>query len=413
MMARLTSKLTALTVQKLKEPGLYNDGGGLYLKIGPTGGKSWVFRYKVNKKPHFLGLGPIALVSLQEAREITIAHRKSILRGEDPLQQRQRSKVEQLLEQARTKTFDQCFEEFFVQKAEGLRNPKHRAQWRSTMSEYVSPVIGKIPVQEIDVPVIRKVLDPIWTEIPETANRVRNRIEQVLDWAAANTYRKGDNPSRWVGHLDKIYPKRSEKFAPKKNFASLHYQEVGSFLADLRKRNGISHRALEFLILTAARTSEALGAKWSEIDLTNRIWTIPPERMKAGKSHRVPLSPRTIEILQSMPRVEGSEYVFSGFKERKHLSNMALLKVIKDEMNFKVTTHGFRSTFSTWAREKTATPRDVVEMCLAHKIESAVEAAYMRGDLFMKRLALMDQWAKFCDTPMKAGTVIDIQAKNA
>lgn len=411
-MGKRALRLTALKVQKLTEPGMYNDGFGLYLKIGPTGGKSWVYRYKHNKKERHMGLGPVRVVSLQNARNIALRHQQTLLRGEDPLQLRRQAVAQNKLEQSRAKTFDDCFGEFYTCNAKKWNNPKHLEQINS-IRERLKKQIGSLPVQDIGIEVVKGVLMPIWEKTPEAADRIRTRIKQVLDFAYVSGYRRENtNPAIWKGVLDKVLPHRSE-FAPRENYSSLPYSDLGAFMIKLRAKPDLSARALELTILAATRTSETLEAKWSEFDLAAGVWTIPPERMKAGVEHRVPLCSQAIKLLQELPRLEGSEFLFPGNGKSGHLCNVAMLSLIKKSFELKITTHGFRSTFSTWAREKTDIPRDVVEMALAHTIENKVEAAYMRGTMFLKRKALMDQWAKFCDQPSTEATVVEIQTKLA
>ena len=275
------------------------------------------------------------------------------------------------------------------------KNPKHRAQWKATLATYAYPVFGDLSVSAIDTVLVQKVLDPIWSTKTETAGRVRGRMEAVLDWAKVRGYREGENPARWRGHLDKLLPNR-RKVRAVKNHAALPYSKLPAFTAELRERTGVSAKALEFAILTAARTSKVIGATWSEIDLRSGVWTIPAHRMKAGKEHRVPLTDRALEILRSLPR-EG-DFVFMGGRAGKPLSNMALLELMRG-MNPGFVPHGFRSTFRDWAADTTAYPSEVVEVALAHAIESKVEAAYRRGDLFEKRRRLMADWARFCGSP--------------
>ena len=281
-------------------------------------------------------------------------------------------------------TFRQCAERYVAAHEPAWKNSKHKAQWRATLGTYCYPVFGDVAVGAIDVGLVTKALEPIWTTKPETAGRVRGRMEAILDWATVRGYRTGDNPARWKGHLDKLLPARG-KVRRVKHHAALPYPEVPAFVPLLREREGLSARALEFVILTAARTSEAIGARWSEIDLANKVWTIPRDRMKGGREHRVPLSDRAIEIIASLPRE--AEYVFPGARAGKPLSNMALLTTLRRMGRGDLTAHGFRSTFRDWAAETTGFPSDVVEMALAHAVSSKVEAAYRRGDLFEKGAA--------------------------
>jgi integrase len=289
------------------------------------------------------------------------------------------------------------------------RNEKHRDQWRNTLNSYASPVIGSLPVQTIDVALVMKALEPIWKTKPETASRLRGRIEAVLDWAAVRGYRTGENPARWRGHLDKLLPARS-KIQRVQHHPALPYNELADFMDALEGQDGTAARALEFLILTAARTGEIIGARWDEVDLEEKIWTVPGERMKAGREHRVPLSPAALVLLKRMKETE-SDFVFPGGKKGMPLSNMAMLAVLKRMRRDDLTAHGFRSTFRDWAAECTDFRSEVVEMALAHTIENKVEAAYRRGDLFQKRRQLMQAWTRFCEPPKSRADVEPMSAR--
>lgn len=415
-MARHTSKLTVMAVNKFKEPGLYNDGWGLYLKIGKSGGKSWVFRYKMNGEPHAMGLGPIALVTLQEAREFTLAHRKSLHRGEDPLQIRRQKKIQKSLADEGTRTFDHCFDTYYRSKK--LKNPKDHEQWQSTR-EKLKPIIGGLPVHEINVALVLKAVEPMWNVTPQAADKVRNKIEQVLDYAFAKELRKDANPARWKGCLDKILPPPL-KVKSRKHFASLPYKEIGAFMEKLRQTHGLSARALELTILVATRTTETRAAKWGEFNLEDRLWVVPAERMgKTGKKHLIPLSSGAIRLLQDLPRLEGSDYLFPSRGKAGYLSNMAMLEAIKDlGYKGKATTHGFRSTFRTWVQDKNkdhdfSDIADVAELSLSHSIGNSTQSSYKHGLLLEQRKLLMEQWAQFCDTPEKTADVVDIRARKA
>jgi integrase len=385
-------KLTALTVQRLKAPGLYGDGAGLWLKISPAGTKSWVFRFMVSGKARSMGLGPLAAASLSDARQKAQEARRLILGGADPLEIRRASKA---LQAANAMTFEQCTQACIASYSPSWRNPKHRQQWTSTMKTYVYPLLGKLPVGAVAVEHVMKVLEPIWTEKPETAARVRGRIEAILDWATALGYRNGENPARWKGHLANLLPARL-KVRRVKHHAALPYDQIAKFMADLRVQEGVSARAFEFAILTACRTSEAIRAAWDEINFETNTWTIPGERIKAGKEHRVPLSSRSIAILQEMLKIRQGPFVFPGGRKNQPLSTMAFLMTLRRMKRTGITAHGFRSTFRDWCAEQTNFSREVAEMSLAHAIGDKVEAAYRRGDLFEKRRQLMDAWAGYC-----------------
>jgi integrase len=406
-MAREIERLKDVQVRNIKEPGYHPDGAGLYLQVSPSLTKSWIFRYTRTGKTREMGLGSYLALTLKEARDAAKAQRKLLAEGRDPIDTRDALKTQEVLAKANTLTFDECAKKYIATNKAGWKNGKHADQWQNTLDTYASPVIGKLPIQAIDTGLVLRVLEPIWAEKPETASRVRGRIESVLNWATAHKYRSGDNPARWRGHLDKILPKRS-KVARVQHHEALPYSEINPFITELRKQPGIAPMALEFAILTAARTEEVVGAKPGEFNLEKGVWTIPGERMKAGREHRVPLSPRAIEILQAQP---DSEYVFSGRWENKPMSNGAMLMVLERMGKGDITVHGFRSTFRDWAAETTNYPREVCEMALAHTLKDKTEAAYRRGDLFEKRRLLMLDWAKYCLTPKAAGKVVPMKRK--
>jgi integrase len=356
-----------------------------------------------------MGLGPLHTVSLKEAREAATECRKLRLRGIDPIEARKAERIKALLEAAQSMTFRQCAEAYIAAHKGSWSNEKHAARWPSTLKAYVYPVLGDLPVQSIDVGLVMKVLEPIWHAKPETAARVRGRIEIVLDWATARGYRQGDNPARWRGHLDKLLPQRA-KVRKVRHHPALPFGEMGAFMARLREQGGMSALALEFLILTAARTGEVQLAKWGEFDLDAGVWTVPADRMKANKEHRVPLSGPALDLLKGLYQHRRGEYVFPRAKPNKPLSNMALLKLLERMGRADLTVHGFRSTFRDWAAERTHFPREVAEQALAHSLPDKVEAAYRRGDLFHKRRKLMEAWAAFCGTAATGGTVVELAA---
>jgi integrase len=387
--------LSARTVQTLRKPGMYLDGRGLYLRIGPGGNKSWIYRFALGGKTRDMGLGPSPDISLAEARERAAAQRKLRLDGTDPIAARQAGRQQAKLDAAKTLSFKECAERYIASHEAGWKNPKHAAQWPATLGAYVYPVFGKLPVHAVDVGLVMKAIEPIWTEKPETASRVRGRIESVLDWATARGYRQGENPARWKGHLENLLPARS-KVRRVEHHAALPYAEIADFMAGLRQQEGIAARALEFAILTAARTGEVIGAKWDEIDTDAKVWTVPGARMKAGREHRVPLSDAASTIVEKMAATRQGDFVFPGGKAGRPLSNMAFLMTLRRMGHEDLTAHGFRSTFSDWCAEQTNTPSEVREMALAHTVSDKVEAAYRRGDLFQKRRALAEAWAAFC-----------------
>jgi integrase len=351
-----------------------------------------------------MGLGSLTTVSLAKAREFAGECRRIRLQGIDPIDHRNGVRAAARLDAAKAITFDECRGAYIAAHKAGWRNAKHRAQWANTLATYVSPVFGKLPVQTVDVALVMKVLEPIWSTKPETASRLRGRIERILDWAKARGFRSAENPARWRGHLDHLLPARS-KVRKVKHHAALPFSEIAAFMAALRERDGVAGLALEFAILTAARTGEVLGATWDEIDLRTRTWTIPADRMKGQRQHRVPLSDDAIGLLGRMQTLKANEFVFPGDRG-KPLSNMALLMMLRRMGRGDLTTHGFRSSFRTWAAECTGFSREVVEAALAHIIENKVEAAYQRGDLFEKRRRLIAEWAKYCAIPRNVVSMV-------
>ena len=392
---------------------LYADGGGLYLQVTPGNNnhisKSWIFRFAAgNRKERYMGLGSLDAVSLAEAREKAAECRKIRDQGRDPIEARTAQRASAAAERAKAMTFDQCAERYIAAHRAGWRSPKHAAQWQNTLSTYVSPAFGRLPVQAVDVGLVIKVLEPIWSTKPETASRVRGRIEAVLDWAAARGFRDADNPARWKGRLDKLLP-RPSKVRAVQHHAALPYPEIGAFIQGLREHPAKAARALEFVILTAARTGEVLGARWSEIDLRAKVWTVPASRMKSGREHRVPLSDAALAVLRQMHSLRQNDRVFPGDR-RETLSDMALWMLLRAMNRTDLTTHGFRSTFRDWAAERTDFSNEVVEMALAHAVADKVEAAYRRGDLFEKRRKLMDAWAAYCARPEPSGKLVPLRS---
>jgi integrase len=399
-MARVIGKLTALKVDKASRPGMYGDGGGLYLRVTDDGAKNWVFRFMLNGRARWMGMGPLHTIELAEARNRAAAFRLQRHDGVDPIEKRRAERLEARLDAAKAVTFKECAATYIASHRAGWRNPKHAAQWQATLATYAEPVIGGLSVQAIDTALVLKVLEPIWTTKPETAGRVRGRIESILDWAKVRGYRAGENPARWRGHLDKILPARS-KMQKVEHHAALPYAELPGFLVSLREQQGIAARALEFAIMTAARTGEVIGARWSEMDLLDRTWTLPAARMKSDTEHRVPLSARALAILKEMQGHRQAEdaFVFAGAKPGRPLSNMAFLMLLRRMGRDDLTAHGFRSTFRDWAAERTNFPAEVAEMALAHTVSDKTVAAYRRSDLFDRRRRLMAAWATFCTAP--------------
>jgi integrase len=403
-MHRDSNRLNALKVARVSKPGRYGDGGGLLLQVSKWGTKAWLFRFERDGRERQMGLGPVADVSLAEARQSASNARKQLRDGIDPITARKEARGRARAESQRALTFKQCAEKYIAAHEASWRNAKHRAQWKSTLDRFAYPIVGSLPVAAVDTALVVKVIEPIWAGRTETATRLRGRIEVILDWARVAGYREGENPARWRGHLDKLLPARG-KVRSVQHHAALPYSELPAFMAELRERDGISARALEWTILTAVRTGEALGARWSEID--HDTWTVPRNRMKGGRDHRVPLPARVLEILSSVPRESGSDFIFAGARQGAPLSNMAMIELLRG-MRPGLTVHGMRSSFRDWAAEKTNYPNHVVEMALAHVVGDKVEAAYRRGDLFDKRRKLMEAWAEYCGR-MQAGKVVPIR----
>ena len=412
-MPKKAKELGPLDVKRIVEPGLHAVGGvaGLHLQVLPSGGKSWLLRIVIGGKRREVGLGGFPDVPLALAREKAREVRETVQQGRDPIAERAAARSALAAQRGAEITFDECAEKFIAAKSAEWRSAKHAAQWTATLTTYASPVLGTMQVRDIELAHIVKVLekDDFWTAKTETASRVRGRIESVLDWATVRGYRKGENPARWKGHLDKVLP-APKKMAKVKHHAALPVDAIGAFMRDLRQREGIAARALEVLILTAARSGELRGMTWAEVNLDDAVWIVPAARMKAKREHRVPLSVRVIEVLRGLPVVAGG-LVFPGMREGSPLSDMTLTAVLRRMGRGDLTAHGFRSTFRDWAAERTNYPRDVAEMALAHTIGDKVEAAYRRGDLFDKRSRMMEDWARFCDTVQMAGEVLPIRAK--
>jgi integrase len=406
-------KLTIKGIPKLK-PGRHRDkeSRGLYLQVGPTGTKSWLFRYELNKRERFHGLGAHPDFSLQQARERARAARQLLADGIDPIDARDAAKKvreEQARKARSVPTFKEATERYFKAHGDKWRNHKHRKQFQSTLEAYAFPRLGALRVNDITTEDVRLAVEPIWRTIPETASRVRGRIENVLSWSIANRYREGPNPARWADALEHLLPAKG-LIAKRNHHAALPYDALPEFWAALNERQGTAARALEFTILTAARTGEVIGAQWDEIDLKNKIWVVPAERMKAKKEHRIPLSDRAVEILKALPIEGRNDFVFIGPSKGSSLSNMGMAAVLKRMERSDITVHGFRSTFRDWAAETTGYPNHIVEMALAHTIGNAVEKAYRRGDLLEKRKRLMQDWAKFCETkPAQADNVVALR----
>lgn len=399
-MARQVNRLSARAVATATKPGRHADGGGLYLVVDPSGAKRWAFLFRRDGKLREMGLGGLTSVPLARARELAGECRAEVAAGRNPIEARKANRA--------VPTFGAAADAYVKSKSPEWRNAKHAAQWTMTLTKYAAPLRSK-PVNEIGTDDVLEVLRPIWRTKPETASRLRGRIEHVLDAARAAGHRTGENPARWRGHLDKLLPKRQR--LSRGHHAALPYPEVPAFVVELRKREAVAALALEYTTLTAARSGETLGARWPEIDLDAKVWTVPPERMKAGREHRVPLSGRALEILKQLAEVRTSEFVFPGQKRGRPLSVMALEMVLRRMKLENVTVHGFRSSFRDWAGECTSFPREIAEAALAHTVGDQTERAYRRGDALEKRRKLMDAWASFLAAPKAAGTVVPIKAE--
>jgi len=392
VMARSINKLSARKVETLEAPGRHSDGGNLYLSISANGGRRWVFIYRFSDKQREMGLGSAsrAGTSLARARESAAEARTALAAGLDPLEVRKtRMQAERTVP-----SFGEFADAYIETHRKSWRNDKHVAQWIMTLTTYCAP-IRTLPVDEVDTEAVVKVLQPIWDQLPETAKRLRGRIENVLDAAAVRGFRAGENPARWRGHLQNLLAK--PKVLTRGHHAALPYDKLPDFLMQLRVRHSLAARALEFTILTACRSGEVRSARWEEIDLDKKIWVIPAARMKAGREHRVPLSARAVAILTALNETRTGEFVFPGAAGGKPLSGMAMAMQLRRMKADDITVHGFRSTFRDWASEKTSFPHEVCEQALAHAIGNKTEAAYRRGDLFEKRRTLMDAWAKYCE----------------
>jgi len=409
---RTLQRLSAVAIGRAKAPGYLADGGGLYLQITAAGARSWIFRFALAHRRREMGLGPFPAVTLAAARRAATEARALAKAGQDPIAARDALRARQRLEESQGVTWDEAVRQFLADHLSTWRNEKHRQQWRNTLDTYAGPVLGGLSVAAIDTPHIVRMLDPIWREKPETASRVRGRVERILDWSKVRGYRTGDNPARWRGHLDKVFPARA-KVRKVKHHAAVPIDALPAVYARLCKADGIAAKALRFTILTATRPSETTGGRWPEIDLKAAMWTIPGERMKAGTVHRVTLSREALAILRELAELRTGARVFPGQRAGRPLSIAALSKALKAAGGGKATTHGTaRSTFKDWASERTGFPAEVSEMALAHAIGDKVEAAYRRGELLTKRAALMEQWARFLRT-VSTGKVVAIGRRRA
>lgn len=424
-MARETREMSALEVGRINATGYHHVGGvsGLVLQVSKTGTKSWLMRVAVGGKRREIGIGGYPDVTLAGAREAARVVREKIKSGIDPIAERAAARSALAAAVASAITFKQAAQKYIEANEAGWKSAKHAAQWTATLETYAHPTIGNLQVAHIDTSHVVGILEPIWNTKTETASRLRGRIESVLDWAKVRGYRKGENPARWKGHLDHILPARA-KVQKVRHHTALDYRDIGAFMVALKAVDGMGARALEFAILCASRSNEVRGATWGEIDEKAGVWIIPTERMKAEREHRVPLSPAALALLESQPRMVGTNLIFPSAKNGV-LSDMTLTAVIRrmheastkagdsgwcDSAGKVITAHGFRSSFRDWAGETTAYPREVIEHALAHQLKDAAEAAYQRGDLLDKRRRLMADWAKHCATVAKVADVTPIRS---
>jgi integrase len=396
-MPKKAREMSAVEVRRLSRAGYHPVGGvsGLLLQVTQSGAKSWILRFRLGGRRRDLGLGAFPDVPLAQARDRAREARDRIAQGIDPVEARREAKTTMLAQRVKTLTFDEATPKFLATKAKEFRNPKHAKDWPSSLNRYASPIIGNLSVAQIELAHVVSVLDPIWTTKTETATRVRGRIEAVLNWATVSGYRAGPNPAQWKGNLDAVLGKPG-KLKNVKHYRAVAIKDTPGFLKDLRRREGISARALEFIILTVARSGEVRGATWGEIDFEAKIWTVPGSRMKAGRDHVVPLTDDALTLLKALPRHEGCDFVFAS-PRLGQLSDMSISAVMR-RMEVDAVPHGFRSTFRDWASEFTNHPHEVAEMALAHTISNAVERAYRRGDLLGKRRSLMDDWCRFINS---------------
>ncbi|TSD90434.1 tyrosine-type recombinase/integrase [Mycobacterium sp. KBS0706] len=440
-------ELKASDIENLVQPKLHRDGHGLYLRVRSATRRSWLFRYMKDGRDHWMGLGPALLgpdsqeskaasLSLNAAREKALELRLMLAKGIDPMAAKKAERAEKAKAEKTRVTFKQAAERYIAAHEKSWKNEKHRAQWTSTLKTYAYTEFGDDDVREIDVAAVLKVIEPLWSRIPETASRLRGRIETVLDYAAARHWRRGENPARWKGHLESVLPaptkakkaKRVETGQKGEHFPALPWQQAGAFMVKLRAKRGIGSRALEYTILTAARSNEVFNARWPEVDVEARIWTIPGDKMKGEREHRVALSDAALAVLREMLSLRDTEhgdFIFPGAKAGKPLSNMTMTKIIRDmnevpvgqpkpwvdpkQANREVVPHGFRSTFRDWVGEATSYPEEIAEAALAHVIRDKAQAAYERGDKLERRRRMMKDWAAFCARPPAEGKVTPIR----
>jgi integrase len=410
---RTLHQLTALSIARAKEPGYLADGGGLYLQVTAPDARSWIFRFQLDKRRREMGLGPFPEISLAVARNLAQEARALVKAGKDPIAEREAQRARQRLEDGRSVTWDKAVELFLADHEPTWRNPKHRQQWRNTLQTYSSPVMGKLPASSIGTAEVVRVLQPIWSKKPETASRVRGRIERIWDWCKVRGYAQGENPARWRGHLDKVFPAR-RKVRKVRHHPAVPIDDLPAVYQRMQVAKGIAALATRFAILTATRGSVVTGARWSEIDRKAALWTIPASRMKSDRPHRVPLSAETSRILDTMTEIRTGAPIFPGHRAGRPLSLTALAKALRSAGAGNATTHGTaRSTFKDWCSERTTFAPEVAEMALAHAISDETEAAYRRGELLRKRAQLMEAWSRFLLTPAADGNVVPIGRRKA
>jgi integrase len=395
-MPRHAHPLSVRRVQSLKERGFYCDGGGLYLQVSPTGSKSWVFRFQLNGRKRDMGLGPLTTFSLAEARDRAHKLRQQVADGIDPIDARASTRGTA----AKPFIFRQCAERYIAAHEAGWKGGGK--PWLASLENHVFPLLGNVSVGAVDLALVMQVIEPIWTKKPVTANNVRNRVEMILDWAKTRGLRQGENPARWKGHLDTLLPHR-RKIAPVTHRAALPYRQVAAFMVELRLLTETSARVLEFQVLTAARSGEVVRARWDEIDLAERVWTVRAARMKAGRDHRVPLSDAAVAVLEGQAAVRENDFIFPGRVVGHPIGIDASMKPLQ-KLDYEVTAHGFRSAFRDWAAEQTNFPREIAEASLAHTVGDATERAYQRSDFIAKRRQIMDAWARYIAIPAATAT---------
>lgn len=408
-MSKKINKLSALKVKSITESGWYSDGRGLYLQVSKTGTKSWVYRYQIDGRERRCGLGSFLDVSLEQARRSAEACRQLRLENIDPIEHKRQLASQRRSDEAFAVTFKECAIAYINSHKAGWKNPKHEMYWRNTLETYSFPTIGNMSVNEIQTQQVLKVLEPIWMSKTETATRVRQRIENILDWAKVRGYRGGENPALWRGHLDKLLPKRV-KIQKVRHFPAMPYLELPEYFQKLRNTETLAAKALAFIILNASRVGEVKAAKYSEVSLQDAVWTIPEERMKAHREHRVPLCAESIQIVKELQNYRVDDYLFPSIKKGKNISDAAILKLLKQDYP-NLTVHGFRSTFRDWCAEMTNYPRELAESALAHVLKDQTEAAYQRGDLLLKRRKLMESWASYCIEKKNEGNVLTLNKK--